>query len=53
MERLIRLNQEKHFHTELKRYQESGRLVHWYTTDHHFVLVLRELVTVTPNRSEA
>lgn len=44
MERLIRLSNTRHFEQELKRYSDSGRLVHWYTTDYHYVLVLRRIV---------
>src|SRR6185369_6811362 len=43
MERLISLRNTRHFRTELHRYEQSGRLVHWYTTDHHYVLVLRRV----------
>ena len=43
MERRIQLRDERLFKRELARYMWSGRLVHWYTTDHHFVLVLRKV----------
>lgn len=38
----IQLKHEKRFRVELARYSQAGRLVHWYTTDHHYVLELRE-----------
>lgn len=44
MERLIQLNDTRRFKQELQRYEQSGRLVHWYTTDYHYVLVLRRIV---------
>ena len=40
---LISLKHERRFRNELARYTKAGWLVHWYTTDYHYVLELREV----------
>jgi hypothetical protein len=44
MERRIPLRNDRQFKSELARFTKAERVVHWYTTDHHYIIVLRPLV---------